>query len=88
MVPGQELLESLAWLSAVQGVCYHIVLPGDVTDITCEFGHVTEVATLAGLPRLCRLGEGEGERLVVCVEDETSPLQHEAEVVDPQHAGQ
>jgi len=46
------------------------------------------VAALARHPRFRRLGEGEGERLVVRVEDETHSLQHEAEVADPLHTGQ
>ena len=49
-------------------------------DITCEFGHVAEVVALARRPSFCRLGEGKGERLVVHVEGELPPLQHEAEV--------
>ena len=33
------------------------------------------------------LGEGVGERLVIRVEREPPPLQHEAEVPDPLHTG-
>ena len=74
-------------LRARQGVCHHVVLTGNVPDVTCEFGHLAEVAALARRPRLRHLGEGVGEWLVVRVEREPPPFQHEAEVADPLHAG-
>ncbi len=71
-----------------QCVGHHVVLPRDVPDVPCEFRHVAEVAALTGGPRLRRLGEGERERLVVRVQREPPPLQHEAEVPDALYAGQ
>jgi len=73
---------------ALEGVRHQVVLFGNVPEIPCELGHITEVATLECCPRLHRLGEGKGERLVVRVEGETAPLQHETEVADSQYAGQ
>jgi hypothetical protein len=49
---------------ARQCVGHHVVLPGNVPDVTCELRHVAEVAALAG----------EGEWLVVCVQREPPPL--------------
>ncbi len=40
----------LRW--ARQCVGHHVVLPGDVPDVSCELRHVAEVAALAGGPRL------------------------------------
>jgi hypothetical protein len=73
---------------AGQGVYHHVVLSGNMPDVTCKFGQVADVAALVRRPWLRRLGEGEGERLVVRVQGEQPPLRHEAEVVDPLYTGQ
>jgi len=59
-----------------------------VPDVRGKFGDIAEVATLAGRPGLCRLVEGEGERLVVGEEREAAALHHEPEVADPGDAGE
>ncbi len=71
-----------------EGVGHHVIHPADVQDVTGELGHLAEVPALSGGPGLHRLGQDMCEGLVVHVEGEFPPLQHEPEVPYAQHAGQ
>ncbi len=73
---------------AGEGVGHHIVHSTDVSDVAGELGQVAEVSALPGRPRLHCLGQGVGQRLVVGVEGEWPPFQHEPEVPDSQYAGE
>ena len=60
----------------------HVGLPSHVLDVRGELGNVGELALLAVGPRLCRLGHGVCERLVVHVGRKLAAFQQKTEASD------
>jgi hypothetical protein len=53
-------------LNARKGVGDHVVLAGDVADVSSELGNEVQVIELPRAAFVAILGEGVGQRLVVC----------------------
>jgi hypothetical protein len=70
------------------GVGDHVVLAGDVHDVTCVLPYVGQVAALPRRPGVRGPCQGECDGLVVCEYRELTSIKHVPEVPDPGCAGQ
>ena len=69
-------------LDAGKGVCYDVVPPGNVANISRKLPDVVQVVELARGALIGLQSEGEGKRLVVSEYCEMSTFNHVSEVLD------